>query len=227
MGLNHLPSGRFPANGAWLAVQVIAHNLARWTARIGLGEQSTPKAQRRCTLLVVWYSEQEEPWIILTDLAPDQVGPSWYELGWPSPGLEVGQDAAHRPHPRLPALARPVGGHPAGPGLWHQGGGRPGAEDCSRRVGLQGPQGRLLALAYGTRVEDAQERRIAPGFSMAGKTLYLPLAHPLGAPPHFASAPALALGSPVQWRPVQSLDSERCLSPPDGARPPLTRHPAI
>ena len=27
-------------------------------------------------------------------------------------GLEVGQDAAHRPHPRLPALARPVGGHP-------------------------------------------------------------------------------------------------------------------
>ena len=26
-------------------------------------------------------------------------------------------------------------------------------------------------------------------------------AHPLGAPPHFASAPALALGSPVQWRP--------------------------
>ncbi len=37
MGLNHLPSGRFAANGAWLAVQVIAHNLARWTVRIGLG----------------------------------------------------------------------------------------------------------------------------------------------------------------------------------------------
>ena len=27
MGLNHLPSGRFAANGAWLAVQVMAHNL--------------------------------------------------------------------------------------------------------------------------------------------------------------------------------------------------------
>ena len=38
IGLNHLPSGRFPANGAWLAVQVLAHNLARWTARIGLDE---------------------------------------------------------------------------------------------------------------------------------------------------------------------------------------------
>ena len=50
------------------------------TAWIGRGAFSTPKAQRRCTLLVVWYSEQEEPWIILTDLAPDQVGPSWYAL---------------------------------------------------------------------------------------------------------------------------------------------------
>jgi hypothetical protein len=37
VGLNHLPSGRFAANGAWLAVQVMAHNLARWTGRIGLG----------------------------------------------------------------------------------------------------------------------------------------------------------------------------------------------
>ena len=38
VGLNHLPSGRFPANAAWLAVQVMAHNLARWTTRIGLGD---------------------------------------------------------------------------------------------------------------------------------------------------------------------------------------------
>ena len=82
VGLNHLPSGRFPANGAWLAVQVIAHNLARWTARIGLGEQ-----------------------IVTTK-----------------------------------TLRRPL-------------------------------------LFHGRK------------------------AHPLGAPPHFASAPALALGSPVQWRP--------------------------
>ena len=39
VGLNHMPSGRFAANGAWLALQAMAHNLARWTARIGLGEQ--------------------------------------------------------------------------------------------------------------------------------------------------------------------------------------------
>jgi hypothetical protein len=38
VGLNHLPSGRFAANGAWLAIAVMAHDLARWTMRIGLGE---------------------------------------------------------------------------------------------------------------------------------------------------------------------------------------------
>ena len=48
VGLNHLPSGRFAANAAWLAVQVMAHNLARWTARIGLGEQTvTTETLRR------------------------------------------------------------------------------------------------------------------------------------------------------------------------------------
>ena len=39
VGLNYLPSGRFPANAAWLSVQVIAHNLARWTGRIGLASR--------------------------------------------------------------------------------------------------------------------------------------------------------------------------------------------
>ena len=48
VGLNHLPSGRFPANAAWLAVQVIAHNLVRWTTRLGLSEPViTTKTLRR------------------------------------------------------------------------------------------------------------------------------------------------------------------------------------
>ncbi len=38
VGLNHLPSGRFGANAAWLACSVLAHNLARWVSRLGLGE---------------------------------------------------------------------------------------------------------------------------------------------------------------------------------------------
>ena len=47
-GLNHLPSGRFAANAAWLAVQVMAHNLARWTARIAPAEPAaTTKTIRR------------------------------------------------------------------------------------------------------------------------------------------------------------------------------------
>ena len=104
VGLNHLPSGRFPANGAWLAVQVIAHNLARWTARIGLGEQIvTTKTLRR---------------------------------------------------PSFP---------------WPEG----------------SPARRAASLCI---------------------------------------CPSVGPGKPSSVAP--SLDSERCLSPPDGARPPLTRHPA-
>ena len=38
VGLNHMPSGRFGANAAWLGLNVMAHNLARWTSRLGLGE---------------------------------------------------------------------------------------------------------------------------------------------------------------------------------------------
>jgi hypothetical protein len=48
MGLNHLPSGKFAANGACLAGVVLAHNLARWTARLGLGAGiTTAKTLRR------------------------------------------------------------------------------------------------------------------------------------------------------------------------------------
>jgi hypothetical protein len=48
LGLNHLPSGRFGANAAWLALNVIAHNLSRWVGRIGLGEPLiTHKTLRR------------------------------------------------------------------------------------------------------------------------------------------------------------------------------------
>ncbi len=42
VGLNHLPSGRFAANAAWLLRNVIAHNLGRWGGRIGLGAGSVP-----------------------------------------------------------------------------------------------------------------------------------------------------------------------------------------
>ena len=53
VGLNHLPSGRFGANAAWLALNVIAHNLARFSTRIGLGESTiTTETFRRRYLTV-------------------------------------------------------------------------------------------------------------------------------------------------------------------------------
>ena len=56
VGLNHLPTGRFAANATWMAIQAMAHNLARWTSRIGLGEQvvTTRTLRRRFFSLVGW-----------------------------------------------------------------------------------------------------------------------------------------------------------------------------
>ena len=42
VGLNHLPSGRFCGNAAWMTLNVIAHNLGRWVNQIGLGEAAVP-----------------------------------------------------------------------------------------------------------------------------------------------------------------------------------------
>jgi len=49
VGLNHMPSGRVGANAAWLALNVLAHNLARWLTRLGLGEDllTTKRLRRR------------------------------------------------------------------------------------------------------------------------------------------------------------------------------------
>jgi hypothetical protein len=34
LALNHMPSGKFGANAAWLALNVMAHNLCRWLGRL-------------------------------------------------------------------------------------------------------------------------------------------------------------------------------------------------
>jgi Transposase DDE domain group 1 len=49
-GWCHMPSGSFAANAAWMALGAMAHNLARWTGRIGeLSEQiiTTPTLRRK------------------------------------------------------------------------------------------------------------------------------------------------------------------------------------
>ena len=55
-GLSRCPSRRFPANGAWLACCVLAHNLIRWTSRLGRAHptrQLTVAATIRNRLLTV------------------------------------------------------------------------------------------------------------------------------------------------------------------------------
>ncbi len=112
------------------------------TAWVGRGTAfSTAKAKRRCTLLAVWYAEQDEPWIILTDLAPDQVGVSWYALRF---WIELGFKA-------LKSLG------------WKWDKTRRTDPTRVSRHWLVLSVATLLALAYGTRVEDAQDRRIDPG----------------------------------------------------------------
>src|SRR6266550_3921127 len=52
MGLNHLPSGRFGANGAWFVFNVMAHNLVRWAGAIAFGEGAAMTAKTFRTRLV-------------------------------------------------------------------------------------------------------------------------------------------------------------------------------
>ena len=91
--------------------------------------------------MVVWYVEQEEPWVILTDLPPKEVGVSWYALRF---WIELGFKAIKSLGWKWDKTRR---------------------TDPARisRHWLVLSVATLLALAYGTRVEDAQDRRIAPG----------------------------------------------------------------
>ena len=112
------------------------------TAWVGRGTAfGPPTAQRRCTLLAVWYIEQEEPWIILTDLPPEEVGVSWYALRF---WIELGFKA-------IKSLG------------WQWDKTRRTDPTRISRHWLVLSVATLMALAYGTRVEDANDRRIAPG----------------------------------------------------------------
>jgi len=46
VGLNHLPSGSFGANAAWLALQIMAHNLGRWVGQSADAPRLTTKTLR-------------------------------------------------------------------------------------------------------------------------------------------------------------------------------------
>jgi Transposase DDE domain group 1 len=55
-GLEHVPSGRFFANAAWLACALLAHNIIRWTDQLGgtrHGDQLTAARTVRTRLLAL------------------------------------------------------------------------------------------------------------------------------------------------------------------------------
>ena len=122
--------------------------------------------------LVVWYAEQEEPWIILTDLPPEEVGVSWYALRF---WIELGFKA-------LKSLGW----------KWD----KTRRTDRVSRHWLVLSVATLLALAYGTRVEDAQDRRIAPGNLRAPPKALVPNHRPRTRP---ATVSVIRHGSKGSW----------------------------
>jgi hypothetical protein len=61
---------------------------ASWSGR-GVAFKK-PKRRLRCTLLAWWHPEAEEPWLILTDLAPDAADASWYrQRSWIERGFKM------------------------------------------------------------------------------------------------------------------------------------------
>ena len=111
------------------------------TGWIGIGTAfSKATVKRRCTLIAVWYVEQDEPWIILTDLPPEQAGMSWYALRfWIEVGFKAVKSAGWQ---------------------WQ----RTRRTDPARisRHWLVLSVAAMLTLAYGTRVEDTFDRKTSP-----------------------------------------------------------------
>jgi Transposase DDE domain len=68
-----------PQGGKRLPVRALVGRSGRgW---VGCGEAyKHALTRRRATLIVIWALEQKDPWVLLTDLPPSVVGPSWYAL---------------------------------------------------------------------------------------------------------------------------------------------------
>jgi Transposase DDE domain len=109
---------------------------------VGAGIAFKEKAKRLpATLLVVWDPGQREPWLLLTDLPPEDVDGSWY-------GLRVWIELGFR-------ALKSMGWH------WE----RTRRTDPARiaRHWLVLAIATLLSLAVGTRLEDAAQQGIPPG----------------------------------------------------------------
>ena len=111
-------------------------------AYVGFGTAfRRPDIRRRGTMMVVWDGGQEEPWVVLTDLGPEEAGVCWYMLRfWIELGFRALKSA----------------------GWQWQNTRRTDPQRVSRHW-LALSVATLWTLAYGTRVEDASDLGIAPG----------------------------------------------------------------
>ena len=96
--------------------------------------------RRTGTLVVVWEADQAEPWLILTDLSPDDIGLAWYGLrGWVEQGFRALKSAG-----------------------WQWDRIRRTDPERVARHWLVLAVASVLSAAYGSRVEDATWAGIAP-----------------------------------------------------------------
>lgn len=99
------------------------------------------RKHRSGTLLVVWAEEQTEPWLVLTDLSPEDAGVCWY-------GLRVWIELGFR-------ALKGVG--------WQWQHTRRTNPDRVARHWLVLAVAMLWVTAYGTRAEDAEAQGLPPG----------------------------------------------------------------
>lgn len=124
---------------------------------VGEGVAYKDKPRRlAATLLVVWGHGQKEPWLLLTDLPPDQIDGSWY-------GLRVWIELGFR-------ALKSFG--------WQWERTRRRKPTRIARHWLVLAIATLLDLAVGTRLEDAEQRGIPPGKLRRPRTVAPPLAQP-------------------------------------------------
>lgn len=129
-----------PAGGTRLpAVKLVPGPGHAWVGR-GTAFRDARK-HRWGTLLVVWGEAQTEPWLVLTDLAPEDVGVCWY-------GLRVWIELGFR-------ALKGVG--------WQYQHTRRTNPDRVARHWLVLAVAMLWVLAYGTRAEDAEALGLPPG----------------------------------------------------------------
>jgi len=118
-----------------------------------------PTLRRFGTLLVVWAEDQTEPWLVLTDLPPEDLGVTWY-------GLRVWIELGFR-------ALKGVG--------WQWQHTQRTNPDRVARHWLVLAVATLWVLAYGTRAEDAAHQGLPPG------RLLKPPPRPPGSPPRKVS----------------------------------------